>query len=221
MRKNILVVVAHADDEVLGCGATIAKHKRDKDLVHLIVLTESTSSQDGKSIKKRREELDKSSKILNIDSVTMLTFKDNQLDRYPLLEIIKKSQEVIGKNQYDIVYTHSSNDLNVDHRIVNQLVLTLFRPLPNLRTPNIFSFDIPSSVEYQSSLIQRSSKNYFNTISDEDLNIKKNALSAYASEIKSFPHPRSTECIELHAKLEGSKCGLQIAESFYIERIIN
>ncbi|WP_419172859.1 PIG-L deacetylase family protein [Halobacteriovorax sp.] len=221
MKNNILIIVAHADDEVLGCGGTIAKHKRASDHVDLIILTNSAASQEGKSIENRLRELELSCKILKIDTFKMLNFEDNQLDKYPLLEIIKETQKILGKTTYNLVYTHSINDLNIDHRITNQVTLTLFRPLPNTKTPNILTFDIPSSVEYQSPNQLKIEKNYYSLLSKEDLDLKLKALEAYKSESNDFPHPRSSEYLEIQAKHEGSRCGNELAESFYIERMIS
>lgn len=221
MKKKILVIVAHADDEVLGCGGTISKHKRDGDLVDLIVLTDSTSSQKNKSTEVRFKELEAACNILNIDTYKVLNFEDNQLDKYPLLEIIIAVQKNLVHSSYDIIYTHSINDLNIDHRITNQVALTLFRPLPERPLTNIFTFDVPSSVEYQSTNQFKTAKNYFCVLTRDDLEFKKKAIEAYKSEINEFPHPRSIEYLETQAKYEGSKCGHELAESFYVERIID
>ncbi|WP_412470965.1 PIG-L deacetylase family protein [Halobacteriovorax sp. RT-2-4] len=220
MKNKVLVVVAHADDEVLGCGATINKHINCGDEVFILVLTDSTSAQ-GKDIENRHQEFLKAMNILGVERFKKLDFKDNRLDGHELIDIIQKIESVKKEFCPNIVYTHSSNDLNIDHQITNKAVLTAFRALPENLTTHILSFDIPSSIEFQSSQYQQTRKNYFNSIDSEDLKIKIKAMCAYESELHAFPHPRSIENLEVLAKTEGTKCGKLLAESFYIERIIN
>ncbi|WP_412473843.1 PIG-L deacetylase family protein [Halobacteriovorax sp. YZS-1-1] len=220
MNKNILIVVAHADDEVLGCGATISKHIRNKDNVSVLVLTDSSSAQ-GKDINIRHNEFLKAMNILGVEDFEKLDYKDNRLDSYDLVDIVKDIEIIKEKINPDIVYTHSYNDLNLDHQITNKAVLTAFRPLPNYKKCNIFAFDIPSSIEYQSVYHLRTNPNYYNTIDEIDLKIKIQAMMAYETELHPFPHPRSIENLEISAKKEGTMCGEALAESFYIERLIN
>ncbi|EPZ52165.1 N-acetylglucosaminylphosphatidylinositol deacetylase [Bacteriovorax sp. BAL6_X] len=219
MNEKILVIVAHADDEVLGCGATIHKHIRNNDDVYVLVLTDSTSAQ-GKDIQNRHQEYLKALNILGVQNHKKLSLKDNRLDSYPLIEIIQEIEKVKKDYNPNIVYTHSYNDLNIDHQITNKAVLTAFRSTPSNTTTEVYTFDIPSSIEYQSSQLMQARKNYFNSITKEDLKAKVQAMCAYESELHPFPHPRSIENLEIIAKSEGTKCGKELAESFYIEKII-
>ncbi|MFG1483967.1 PIG-L family deacetylase [Halobacteriovorax sp. HFRX-2_2] len=219
MNNKVLVIVAHADDEVLGCGATIHKHILEDDDVYILVLTDSTSAQ-GKDIQNRHQEYLKALKILGVENHKKLSLRDNRLDSYNLIDIIQEIEEVKAEFEPNIIYTHSYNDLNIDHQITNKAVLTAFRSTPSNTTTEIYTFDIPSSIEYQSSQFIQARKNYFSTISKQNLKAKIQAMCAYESELHPFPHPRSIENLEILAKSEGTKCGKELAESFYIERII-
>ncbi|MFG1484543.1 PIG-L deacetylase family protein [Halobacteriovorax sp. RZ-2] len=219
MNNKVLVIVAHADDEVLGCGATIHKHILEDDDVYILVLTDSTSAQ-GKDIQNRHQEYLKALKILGVENHKKLSLRDNRLDSYNLIDIIQEIEEVKAEFEPNIIYTHSYNDLNIDHQITNKAVLTAFRSTPSNTTTEIYTFDIPSSIEYQSSQFIQARKNYFSTISKQNLKAKIQAMCAYESELHPFPHPRSIENLEILAKSEGTKCGKELAESFYVERII-
>ena len=153
MTSNIiLVVVAHPDDETIGMGATIKKHVNNGDKVHVVSMTDGVSSRDGvesKSILDRKKSAKLASEHLGFSWEKNFDFDDNAMDKYPLLEIIK-SIELVKKNiDPDIVYTHSGADLNIDHRVVANAVITVFRPQPNEKCNEIRLFEVASATDWR------------------------------------------------------------------------
>tara|TARA_B110000438_G_scaffold115208_1_gene112865 strand:+ start:25998 stop:26705 length:708 start_codon:yes stop_codon:yes gene_type:complete len=234
---NILIIVAHPDDEVLGMGGTIAKYASNGDKISIVYLTTGITSRRNpgystkssyeisvedqklmdKEIKKLKVDALKSNKILGITNSIFYDFPDNELDSISRLKIIKVIEKEIGKNKPDIIFTNHYGDLNIDHKLVYECCLTACRPT-NKITPQLFSFGVISSMEWNYPV--SFNPNYFVNIS-KNISVKIRAMKAYQNELKKFPHPRSIENIEITAKKWGSVCGKQYAEAFEIIRIIN
>jgi LmbE family N-acetylglucosaminyl deacetylase len=216
---NILVVVAHADDEVLGCGATIAKHASMGDEVTLLVMTNGVSARDNyqENEKRVRESaLSKSSKILGINSVIQCDFPDNQMDSVELLAVVKVIEEKTKGLNPAIVYCHSTVDLNIDHKICAQATLTAFRPMPGSATKTILAFEVLSSTEWNFSNTPFQA-NWFEDCSCF-MQKKLQALVCYEEELRDPPHPRSLHVCEALATLRGATVGVESAEAFQLLR---
>lgn len=216
-RHTVLTITAHPDDEVLGCGATMAKHSARGDLVYVLLIADGETSREKSHGLKRNHQADAAAKILGIEKVFSLNLPDQRLDTLALLDIVKKIEAVIDEIKPNIIYTHFANDLNLDHRIVNRAVLTACRPLPESLINAIFTFEIQSSTEWSSIDEAAFKPNHIVDVSDY-MEKKSEALHAYSSEMRDFPHSRSYEALEYLAKLRGAQAGVQAAECFQIER---
>lgn len=222
MGKTVLVVAAHADDEALGCGGTIARHVEDGDNVHAIFITDgvtSRSNTDSDEIRIRATAMSEAAKILGITSTTQMRFPDNQLDSMALLDIVKPLEEKIFKLQPNLVYTHHYGDLNIDHRITHSAVMTACRPLPKSTVQQILSFEVLSSTEWNSPALATFCPNVFVDISNQ-LEKKVEALEAYAQEMRLPPHSRSLEHIRNLAHHRGYSVGTNAAEAFMLMRYL-
>ena len=220
---RILIVVSHTDDEVLGLGGTIAKHKNDGDEIYAISMTNGTdarSQNDLKIIEQRNVSSNKASQILGFDWIKSCKFPDNAMDSVPLIEIVKQIEEAKTLVSPEIIYTHSSSDLNIDHRIVCKATLTAFRPQPKEFWKEIRAFEVPSATDYGHSSVTGSfNPNFFNNIS-ETITLKIEGLKAYSQEMREYPHSRSFEGVINLAKYRGNQVGLEYAEAFEILRKI-
>jgi len=224
----ILVIAAHPDDEVLGCGGTMVKHINDEDFVHVIILSSGIASRN--SEENKIDVLEKMSslngdahrahKILGASSLKFLDFPDNRFDSINMLDITKTIEKEIGFYKPDTIYTHHYGDLNIDHQITHQAVMTACRPLPGQSVKKIILFEVQSSTEWQTPSDQRNfTPNYFQNIS-ETLASKLDALKEYASEMRPWPHSRSLEAVEYLAHWRGASVGLDAAEAFMVVREI-
>lgn len=224
--ENILVIVAHADDEVLGCGGTIARHVGAGDIVKTVILADGVSSRStskdthNEKIQARRHNAIRANKILGVNDVSFYEYVDNRMDGVDLLDVVKDIEGEIESFQPLVVYTHHAGDINIDHRVVHDAVITACRPKPGFCVRELLFFEVPSSTEWRppSSGIPFS-PSYFVNIADT-LQKKVEALKAYAEEMCEFPHPRSIKACEHMAHWRGASAGLNAAEAFELGRLI-
>lgn len=148
VNRTILIVAAHYDDEILGCGGTIAKHISAGDNVHIFFMADGTTSRESGPSREKTAKLIKD--FLGIKSITSLGFPDNKMDSLCLLDIVQPLEEVISRLRPEIVYTHHYGDLNIDHQLTHKAVMTAIRPQPGLSVKKILSFETPSSSEWSS-----------------------------------------------------------------------
>ena len=133
MGQTILIVVAHSDDETIGMGGTINRHNDNGDNVIAMSMTNGIGARDNVTsaeINSRKKSLNDACQKLGFKWVDCFDFADNKMDNYPLFDIVKCVEKVKKEYEPNIVYTHSSSDLNVDHRVISNAVITAFRPQP-------------------------------------------------------------------------------------------
>lgn len=225
---NILVIAAHPDDEVLGCGGTIARHADQGDDVFITILGEGimarADSPDNSSLRDKQKGLKEQTievaSILGAKEVINYNFPDNRMDSVDLLDIIKAVEKSIKNFKPEIIYTHYIGDLNIDHAITSRAVITATRPQPGNLVPELYAFEVLSSTEwFFGQGVDSFKPDYFVSI-NKYLEIKLKALSIYHSEIYEYPHPRSEKSIRTLAYLRGSQSGLESAEAFKLIRKI-
>ena len=223
--KRILVVAAHPDDEILSCGGTIVKMIRQGYEAHALILGEGVTSRDDKRmVKERKSELDqlkghvkKAGQTIGFKNVTVKDLPDNRFDSVPLLDVVKIVEETKVKIKPSIIFTHYSNDLNIDHSVAYRAVITAARPMAGEMVKEIYAFETVSSTEWMYPL--SFSPDVFVDIS-QTIEVKLKALKEYKVEMRDASHPRSIEGVELLAKLWGKKSGLGCAEAFKAVRIL-
>ena len=227
LNKRILIVAAHPDDEVLGCGGTIARLAKKGHDVYISILGEGITSRfnnteeaDSKLVKELHKRSQQVADILGARELFMYSLSDNRFDTVPLLDIVKIIEELIEKVQPSVIYTHFGGDLNIDHEITNRAVLTSTRPVKSHPVKEIYAFEVPSSTEWAFGQYRGGfNPSVFVDVS-KTFDMKIKAMEIYESESRSFPHPRSPEALDALAKYRGSTVGLRAAESFEIVRKI-
>lgn len=224
MHQSILILAAHPDDEVLGCGGTIAKLADQGAIVHVAFLADGVFSRDGNALVQqdelqvRRAAAQKACDILGVKSVSFGEFPDNRMDTVALLDIIKILEELIAEYKPEVVFTHHSGDVNIDHRRMHEAVVTACRPQPGHPVKTLLCFEVPSSTEWQlPDSAPAFTPNWFVNISDT-LDRKLAALDAYAAELRDWPHPRSRQGVEHLAHWRGATVGVDAAEAFMLGR---
>lgn len=220
--KTVLIVAAHADDEALGCGGTIARHVAEGDTVHAVFLADGVSSRKGvvaPELEQRLAATEQARQVLGIATTTFLGLPDNRLDSLPLIEIIQPLEGLMRQINPQVIYTHHYGDLNVDHRIAQQAVMTACRSIPGSAVKEIYAFEVMSSTEWSSVGLMPFLPNMFIDISDF-LAVKMHALASYALEMRPAPHSRSPEHVIALARHRGHCLGVESAEAFMVLRVL-
>lgn len=221
---SVLILAAHPDDEVLGCGGTIAKLASEGATVHVAFLADGVFSRTGEQavqkleLTARRTAAQNACEILGVKSVSFGDFPDNRMDSIPLLDITQAAETHIAKHQPEMIFTHHAGDVNIDHRRLHEAVVTACRPQQGHPVKTLLCFELPSSTEWQlPGSAPAFAPNWFVDIS-ETLERKLAALEAYATELRAWPHPRSRQGVTHLAHWRGATVGVDAAEAFMLGR---
>jgi len=223
---KILVIAAHPDDEVLGCGGTIARRAQEGSELYTAILGEGITSRyvkreeaDPAALESLRTRSKQVAKLLGTVDVFLYNLPDNRFDTVPLLDIVKIIEELVERLRPKAIYTHSGGDLNIDHVIVHRAVLTATRPVRGSSVKEIYAFEVPSSTEWAFGQFGPGFRpNVFVDISST-IDAKLKAMELYDTEVRSFPHPRSPEAIQATARRWGSVAGFESVEAFELIRL--
>ena len=224
---RVLVIAAHPDDEVLGCGGTIARLAQEGQDVYIAILGEGLTSRyqqreqaDQALVEALRARSRQVAEMLGARDVFLYNLPDNRFDTVPLLDVIKIIEELAERLQPQVIYTHHGGDLNVDHVIVHRAVLTATRPVAGCPVKEMYAFEVPSSTEWAFGQFQPAFRpNVFVDIS-ATLETKVRAMALYESEARPFPHPRSPQALRAIAQRWGSAVGVEAAEAFELVRVV-
>ncbi len=224
--KRALIIAAHPDDEVLGCGATIAKYSRIGTKFMVLFIAEGSSCRfenpscaaSAVAIVERNRMAANALAILGVKECFFNDLPCGRLDQKPIIEINKVIENAICKFNPDTVFTHSSVDANNDHRIVFRATIMATRPGACNRVERLLSYEVLSSTEW--SFGEAFSPSVFEQINEQDLALKSQALSAYESEVRPFPFPRSEGGVRARAMTRGMQAGVPLAEAFSLIREI-
>jgi LmbE family N-acetylglucosaminyl deacetylase len=220
---NVLIVAAHPDDEVLGCGATAARLARAGNAVFISILGEGMTSRpeaDRSCLPGLNACARRAAEMLGAKDLFLHGLPDNRFDTLPLLDVVKTVEGLVTELRPEVVYTHHGGDLNVDHQVTHRAVLTATRPTAGHPVREVYAFEVASSTEWGFQRFEPVFRpNVFVDIA-QDLDTKIAAMAAYESESRPFPHPRSPEALRAIATRWGSVVGCQAAEAFELIRSV-
>ncbi|MBS6473994.1 MAG: PIG-L family deacetylase [Acetobacter sp.] len=218
-----MIVAAHPDDEVLGCFGTVAGMIKNGWEAYTLILSGGKTSRgevEQSEIDRLKEEMREANRLIGIKEVFQTDFPDNAFDSVPLLQIVKKTEEIKNEIQPEIVFTHHIGDMNIDHQITHKAVLTATRPMADEPVKTVYSMEVPSSTEWNAFSKETAFvPNVFVDIT-ETMDLKVRAMDCYRSELREYPHPRSLRHIKELAKNNGVKVGLNYSENFVLVRSI-
>lgn len=227
--KKLLVVAAHPDDEVLGCGATVRRLVDQGWVARLVIMTSGVTGRlaDAASggLKAAAEQaalidqMNGAAKISGFQDATVLDFPDNRLDMISRMDLAHALIPYVQEFCPEVVITHHPGDYNWDHSRTFDAVMMAARPNPPDHSPaEIWTFEVLSSTERA---WQDSSRAFHpNLFIDvgHTIDRKKLAMSCYKNECRPYPHPRSLEAVEYLARKRGNEVGLEYAEAFHAVR---
>ena len=214
--KKVLVIAAHPDDELLGCGGTLIKHVKNGDEVQSIIMCEGESLRYlGKEIH-QHEATDEAAKKIGISKTHRFDFPDQHLDKYTLVDLITPIEKVVDEFQPEIVYVQKGGDINRDHALTFEAASVALRPTAE-SVKEIYTFYTVGSTEWK--FPNDFKPNVWVNINNE-IDQKLEAFSCYTSEIRDYPHPRSINAIKNVAKFFGNQCCMNYAEALMLVRAI-
>lgn len=223
---KILVIVAHPDDEILGCGGTIRRLIKEGNEVYSLILSDGTTSRHNnintevmEEINTRLQDSLSANKLIGYKETFFCQFNDNSFDKEGFLNIVKLVEKYVSQIKPSIIFTHHYGDLNIDHQITFNAVQTATRPMAECPVKEIYCFETFSATEWNFLSKDKFTPNYFVNI-ENTLKDKLQAMKCYKSELREYPHPRSLEGLEAAAKRWGTVIGCSYAEAFELIRKI-
>jgi LmbE family N-acetylglucosaminyl deacetylase len=212
-----MVIAAHPDDELLGCGGTIALHARASEQVTSVIACEGESLRYGKEGVGPRSHTERAARKLGVEDVRLLGFSDQRLDTITLTDLITPLEKAIREVRPAIIYCQYGGDVNRDHQLLFQALMVATRPTEEY-IQAVYAFDTASSTEwaFPRSFVPDTWVDVSST-----LELKLEAMACYESELRDYPHPRSLEALKNKAKAWGNQVCLDAAEPFMtIRRVI-
>ena len=212
--SRVLVIAAHPDDEVLGCGGTVALHARAGDEVHTAIACEGESLRYGPGGVGQPEHICRAARTLGVHDVRMLGFPDQRLDTMTLTDVIAPLTSLVRELHPDVVYCQHGGDVNRDHELLFKAALVATRPTEHC-IGAVYAFDTASSTEwaYPRSFVPDTWVDI-----SETLETKIAAMACYESEVRPYPHPRSLDALRNRARAWGNQTCLEAAEVFLTVR---
>lgn len=205
--SKILVVAAHPDDELLGIGGIVKKHTKNGDMVRSVIMCEGESLRYGKNVGQSIA-TSEAAKVLGVEKVYTLGFPDQKLDTYTLTDLITPLETISEEFKPDIIYCQSACDANRDHKILFEAASIAFRPTSDW-VKEVYGFYTASSTEW--GVPRNFIPDTWVDITNE-LDSKIEAFEKYHSEVRVYPHPRSSEALRYQAHFWGNQCCMDAAE---------
>lgn len=222
--KNVLIVVAHPDDELLGVGGTVRRLVNEGVCVRAVILAEGLTSRGNKrgdtdqsELKKLQEDARAAAVVVGYTSIDICGFPDNRMDEVDLLDIVKVVSKYVEKYRPDTIFTHHHGDLNIDHQRTCEAVLTACRPVGDYCVKRIYAFETPSSTEWNFRNCEPFCPNVFFDVTNT-LESKIRGMECYRTESAEYPHPRSAEALRALGQYRGVNVGMKLAEGFELIR---
>lgn len=222
--NNVLVFAAHPDDELLGVGGTVRRLANEGAIVRAVIMAEGITSRsykrddaDTSELRLLKRDSEMAAKVIGYESIEFCGLPDNRMDGMELLDVVKIVSKYVEKYSPDTIFTHHHGDLNIDHRIVCEAVLTACRPVDNCSVERIYAFETPSSSEWNYDYVKPFCPNVYVNISDT-IEAKIEGMKCYSSESRTYPHPRSSEGLKALAMTRGTNVGFRYAEAFMLLR---
>jgi len=225
---NILFIIAHPDDEVLGCGGTLRKLADEgHDIYTCVLCAPADARHERPDLKSFQEAVEEAEKVIGIKDSIKYEFKNIQFNTVPHLEMVKAIEAAIVKFKPEWIFTHHPSDVNIDHRICYEASMAAVR-LPQRFSKDmsptlikkIFLFEVLSSTDWSPPIGLAFQPNCFFEVK-KTFDTKMQALGYYGNALKPFPHSRSQENIKALANLRGAEVGIEMAEAFCLIRDLN
>lgn len=214
---KVIVIAPHPDDETLGCGGTLFRHKQEGDELYWIIVTgiNEEAGWSNEAVKKRNAEIDSVAEKYEFTDVFNFRLPTTKIDTLPLFDLIEKITDVYKKVEPQMIYMPFAYDVHTDHQLIAKALHSTFKWFRHPYIKKVLMYETPSETEFNFMENRTFRPNVFVDISNY-LDDKIEAMKIYESEIGEFPFPRSDEAIRALATLRGSQSGFKAAEAFQL-----
>ena len=224
MKKKVLILSPHADDEILGCGGYISKYAKQNYQINVLILTNANKGApeiySPEDIEKLRKEAEIANNLIGTNRLFFEDLPAINLNNYPIYKITNIIDKYIKDINPEIVLIPSAKDIHDDHKIIFKASKVSMRLNKKTKLKKILSYEVLSETEWNENE-ESFSPNYFVRLDRSDINKKIKAFLSYKSQVKKFPHPRSKEGIINLSKVRGSQVFMNYAEAFKVEKILD
>ena len=220
--NTVAAIMAHPDDEVLGCGGSLARLSRSGASVHIFILATGLTSRgpaDNASLLALKDQARSAADRLGATTIDFADFPDNAMDSVKLLDIVKQVESFLTKIEPDLIFTHHNGDINIDHDLTQRAVMTATRALPGSKPFDVLACEVLSSTEFGPAN-KRLQPHLYMRLTEDDVKAAIDALVCYEGEIRDWPHPRSAKALEHQLRLRGAECGAEAAEVFEVLKMV-
>ena len=221
--SKVIIISAHPDDETLGAGGTILKHKKNCDEVHWLIVTDVLESEgfSNERVLSRKQEIENVTKLYSFNNVYNLGYPTMKLNDTILFEMINKISLIFQELEPETIYVMNRSDAHSDHRIVFDAVMSCTKSFRYPYVKKVLMYECLSETEFAPILPERVFQpNYFVDISDFLIN-KIEIMKIFDSELGEHPFPRSIKNIEALATYRGATIGVNYAEAFQMIKYID
>lgn len=220
--KNVVVVSAHPDDEILGAGGTLLKHKSAGDNIFWLIITCITEKQgfSKERVESRAEEIQKVSDMLGVNKTFILDYPTMNLSSSSLITMVPKISDVFYEVEPEIIYCLNRSDAHSDHRVTFDAIMSCTKSFRYPFIKKVLMYECISETEFAPSLPEKVFiPNYYVDISAFFLK-KLEVMKVYKSELGEHPFPRSLRNMEALATFRGASVGVDFAEAFQLIKYI-
>jgi N-acetylglucosamine malate deacetylase 1 len=222
MKRRVLVIAPHPDDEVLGVGGTMARLAAEGSEIYVLIVTKGTPPMfDEEYFNQVRREALAAHKLLGVKETRFLSLPAAHLDTIPHAEVNAQISQVCAELEPDVIFVPFLGDIHNDHQLVFLSTMVAARPNQAFSPRTIYAYETLSETNWGAPYLTPSfSPNVYIDIT-ETIKVKLDAISLYDSQLRNFPHERSIETLKALALLRGSTVGCHAAEAFVLVRDIS
>ena len=213
---KVMVVAPHPDDETLGCGGTLLKHKAAGDEIYWLIMTNISGEEgyDEKKVQDRQQEIEMVAGEYGFEYIFKLDFPTTKLDIIPRNKLINSISKVIDRVKPEIIYLPNRNDIHSDHKITFDTAISSVKTFRCPFIRKLLMYEVVSETEFTPPLQNNSFiPNSFSDIS-KFMDKKISIMNLYKGEMREYPFPRSVENLKALATFRGATAGIRYVEAF-------
>ena len=220
---KIVIISAHPDDEVIGCGGTLLKHNANGDEIHWVIITNVFENQgfSKQRVESRNAEIEKVKNLMGFDTINKLDYPTMSLDSNSINTMIPRISKLFNEIKPEVIYVMNRSDAHSDHRITFDAVIACTKSFRYPFIKIVLMYECISETEFAPALPERVFQpNYFVDVT-KYFSEKLEIMKVYESELGEHPFPRSLRNIEALATFRGASVGVEYAEAFQLVKYID